>query len=219
MDIFAAIAQGDISAALACLDADPELYRTRRKRDGTTPVMFALYQGHPGLARALAERAAELDLAEAAALDRAERVRALLADGEEVDRRSPDGFTPLQYAAYFAAPDAAAVLLEAGADVHAVAKNPSRVQPLHAAVAGRCQPVVERLVAAGADVNAQQQGGFTPLHAAALNGDEHAVRTLLDAGADPGQATDEGVWAAELAASSGHEKLAELLRAAAGRPS
>jgi ankyrin repeat protein len=216
MDIFAAIAEGDAAAALACLDADPELGRSRRKRDGTTPVMFALYQGHPDLARALAARVGELGLAEAAALDGAARVRVLLGAGAEVDERSPDGFTPLQYAAFFAAPDAAAVLLDAGADVHAVAANTSRVRPLHAAVAGRCRPVVERLVAAGADVNARQQGGFTPLHAAALNGDDHVVRLLLDAGADPRQATDEGVRAAELAASAGHESLAELLRAAAG---
>ena len=214
MDIFAAIAQSDTDAVLAGLEAEPALARARRPGDGTTPIMFALYQGHVAMARAIAGQVAELDLAEAAALDHAERVRGLLAGGADVDQRSPDGFTPLQYAAYFGAPEAAAVLLEAGADVHAVAGNPSRVQPLHAAVAGRCHPVVRRLVAAGADVNARQQGGFTPLHSAALNGDEDTVHALLDAGADPARATDEGVRPADLAASSGHEPLAELLRSA-----
>ena len=57
--------------------------------------------------------------------------------GRPVDGRTADGFTPLQLAAYFGAPGAAADLIAAGADVDAVADNPMRIQPLHAAAAGR----------------------------------------------------------------------------------
>ena len=50
-----------------------------------------------------------------------------------MDRRTRDGFTPLQLAAYFGAARAAALLLARGAEVGAVADNPMRIQALHAA--------------------------------------------------------------------------------------
>ena len=41
------------------------------------------------------------------------------------------------------------------------------------------------LIAAGADVNATQHGGYTPLHEAAQHGDVEMVELFLSAGADP----------------------------------
>src|SRR6266545_3629279 len=155
-----------------------------------------------------------LDLAEAAALDYAARVAELIEGGAAADTRTPDGYTPLQLAAFFGAPAAAALLLQRGADPGAVADNPMRVQPLHAAVAGRHHEIAAQLVAAGVDVDARQQGGYTPLLAAAGSGDTALVRLLVDAGADPGLADDQGVRPAELAAQHGHDGLADELRAA-----
>ena len=43
----------------------------------------------------------------------------------------------------------------------------------------------ERLLAGGADPDAQQQGGFTALHAAAQHDDEELAAVLLRHGADP----------------------------------
>lgn len=89
---------------------------------------------------------------------------------------------------------AVAVLLEAGADVNARDKFTHRT-PLFAA----CSPagnalkpaLVERLLAAGADANATDDGGQTPLHALAMLPDspeKRAIRQLLlNAGADAGQ--------------------------------
>jgi len=89
-----------------------------------------------------------------------------------------------------------------------------RIQPLHAAVAGRHHDIAARLIAAGADVNARQQAGYTPLLAAAGNGDADLVHTLLDAGADPQLADDAGMRPADLADQHGHEALAAELRKA-----
>src|SRR5437016_3937895 len=134
-------------------------------------VLGALYQGQRDLARRLADEADSLNLAEAAALDELDRARELLDGGDDADARTPDGFTPLHLAAFFGAPRVAALLLARGADPAAVADNPMRVQPLHSAAAGRHHDIAVMLIAAGVDVNARQQGGYTPLQAAAANGD------------------------------------------------
>jgi ankyrin repeat protein len=71
--------------------------------------------------------------------------------------------------------------------------------------------VAERLLAAGADPNARQLGGFVPLHAAAQNGDKALAELLLDHGADPSLETDDGRSAAAIARAAGHDELAVRL--------
>lgn len=217
MDIFSAIDGGDLAGALAAVEADPAAGR-RRHPDGPTPVMHALYQGRADIATALADRLGDLDLAEASALDCAERVRALLDAGAAVDGRTPDGFTPLQLAAFFGAPDAAELLLARGADPDAVADNPMLIQPLHAATAGRHTRIALLLIGAGAALDGRQRHGWTPLMAAADHGDADVVAALLDAGADPSVTNDDGLAAAALARAKGNDAIADRIDAAlAGR--
>jgi ankyrin repeat protein len=226
MDLFEAISQGDAGTVRDLLAADPALGRARHPQQLVSPVLWAAYCHSPtrlrnptdnrlNLARTVAaqlERLGQpLDLHEAATLDAADRVGALLDAGAHVDARSPDGFTPLQLAAYFGAPAAAALLIERGAHVDAVADNPQQVTALHAAVAGRHPEVVRLLLAAGAQPDARQHGGWTPLLAAAQHGDAEMVEALLDAGADPTAANDEGVRPAELARQAGYDEVAALL--------
>jgi uncharacterized protein len=226
MDLFETISQGDADAVQDLLAAEPALGRARHPEQLVTPVLWAMYCHDPArlrnppdtrfdLARAIAhqlERLGQpLDLHEAAALDAADRVGALLDAGAHVDARSPDGFSPLHLAAYFGAPAAAALLIERGAQVDAVADNPQRVAPLHAAVAGQHPEVVRLLLATGAQPDARQHGGWTPLLAAAQHGDAETVAALLDAGADPVAANDEGVRPAELARQAGYRELAALM--------
>jgi ankyrin repeat protein len=230
MDLFEAIAQGDADAVRDLLAADPTLGATTHPDHGVSPVLWAMYCHSPtqfrnppdnrfDLARAIAAQLNQLgrplDLPEAAALDATGRVGALLDAGAQADVRSPDGFTPLQLAAYFGAPAAAALLVERGADVDAVADNPQRIAPLHAAVAGRRPEVVRLLLAAGAAPDARQQSGWTPLLAAAQHGNLEMAQALLDAGADPTAANDEGVRPADLARTHGHDEVAALIERAA----
>jgi uncharacterized protein len=137
-------------------------------------------------------------------------VTELLDEGEPVDGGTPDGFTPLQLAAYFGAARVAALLLSRGAAVAAVADNPMRIQALHAAAAGRHLEIATALLAAGADPNARQRGGYTPLMAAAGNGDTALAHALLAAGADPAGAVD-------VAREHGHTALADELAAVSAR--
>lgn len=134
----------------------------------------------------------------------------LAADPALVRTWSPDGYTALHFAAWLGHRDLAAALLDAGADVSAVARNEARVQPLHSAAAGRHAPVVALLLARGAEANARQHGGVAPLHSSAHGGDPESVRLLLKAGADPLALTDDGKSPRDLAH---HSKRAELILA------
>lgn len=104
-------------------------------------------------------------------------------DTHQVRAVSVDGFPPLYLAAFFGHAEIVTLLLQMGADCNAVAQNGSAVEPLHSAVAGRDARIVERLLLAGAHVNARQNGGFTPLHAALQNEDHQIVALLRRRGA------------------------------------
>jgi uncharacterized protein len=151
----------------------------------SSTIMEALYRGDRSRAEELSGDA-ELDIHEASSLGRVERVRELLAASASLaTSRSPDGFTPLHYAAFFGTAETAAALLEHGADPSAVAENDMRVQPLHSAAAVDATETARLLLDAGADPNAHQEGGFRPIDAAAQNGNEELYALLVERGAEP----------------------------------
>lgn len=206
-----AIEQGDTASVSRLLDTSPEL-AAQRDKQGISWILHAFYHRQPAIAELIASRRDDLDLHEAAALGRLEQAdRALAARPDAVAARSPDGFTPLHYAAFFGRPDMVALLIDHGADVNAVADNPTRVRPLHSAAACADVESCRRLLAAGADPDAQQQAGYTALMSAALHGNRELADVLLAAGAATGIATDDGRTAAEFAREGEHDELAELL--------
>ncbi len=214
-ELFEAIDRGDLLAVEAGVAAEPPL-AAERDADGVSATMHALYHGRAEIAEAIAASLPGLDIFEAAALGRAERVLELLAGEPSLaGSRSPDGFTALHYPAFFGRGDAVGAsraLLAAGADVNARSANDLSVLPLHSAVAGDHDDVVAVLLDAGADVNATQRHGWTPLHGAAQNGVDATVDRLLAGGADRAARNDDGKSAADLAAAAGHEALAARLR-------
>ena len=98
-----------------------------------------------------------------------------------------EGNSPIDLAA---TPEIAQLLIEAGADVDAVAADGA--QPIHAAAFRGKLEVVKFLVKNGADVNAKGPGDTTPLHLASTMSDaelkgadyEELVRFLIEKGAD-----------------------------------
>jgi ankyrin repeat protein len=174
--------------------------------------MQALYEGdREDAERLLAERSS-IDVFEAAAFGRVDRLRDLLdGDPDLANTFSPDGFTALHFSAFFSHPEAAALLIARGADVRARARNPMGVEPLHSAAAADQTRIAEMLLYAGADPDAVQEGGFVALHAAAQNGNEELAGLLLDAGADMSLTTQDGRTAAEIAREAGHTSLANSL--------
>ena len=168
-----------------------------------SPLLQAAYQQDW---HALEEiRAADgiANIAEAAAAGDVEAAAAFVKlDSGAVARRTADGFTALHLAAYFGHADVVALLLEAGADPNAVADNPTRLRPLHSAVAARDIIAVRFLLDAGADPDVAQSGGYTPLMAAAQHGDDDIVAALLERSADRTMTSDDGRTAADFASGA-----------------
>jgi ankyrin repeat protein len=199
LDVFAVIEAGDAERLRDLVEHD-ETQAAARDEQGVSAVMRARYLGRMDLVEPLVQAGPELDVFEAAALGATERLRDLL-DREPalVGAWSADGGQPLHFAAFFANPEAARVLVDRGADVNAVARGFNNVAPLHSAAAGGSREICLMLMERGSDVNARQQGGFTALHAAAQNADGELVRALLAAGADAAAATDDGKTARDYA--------------------
>ena len=116
-----------------------------------------------------------LDLYEASAVNDAASVKSILArDPHAHTTPAPDGFFALGLAAFFGSVDVLLILLDAGADGNAAARNDLRVCPLHSAAAHadveKADQMVALLLARGANPDVKQQGGWTPLHQAAAHG-------------------------------------------------
>ncbi len=81
---------------------------------------------------------------------------------------------------------------------------------LFAAIRGKDIEAVKRLVAAGADVNAVEDLGYTPLHVAAAGGQTEIVKLLLQRGAAPAVFTADGITPLHSAAMTGTPEVATL---------
>jgi ankyrin repeat protein len=211
LQFFDAIKAGRTDEATRMARQNPALLKTR-DTSGASPVLVAIYHQKADIATALASLAT-LDLFEASALGAVDRIQEILRqDAAAASTYAPDGFTPVALAAFFGRPEAARVLIAAGADVNAAARNPFKVQALHAAVAGRNMEIVRAVLSAGADANAQQQAGFRPIHEAANSANRELAELLIAHGADVALTNDAGKNAIDLAREKGHTEFATWLQ-------
>lgn len=209
--LFDAIKAGRVDEVTRLVREDPALAGAR-DASGASALLVATYNMKPDVVAALVELGAPVDIFEASALGRIDRLQEILnADRARASEHAPDGFTPVALASFFGQPEAVRVLIAAGADVNAAAKNPLKVQALHAAVAGRKVEVIKAVLAAGGNPNAQQQAGFRPIHEAAARGDRALAELLIAHGADPSLPNDAGVSAIDLAREKGHTEFADWL--------
>jgi ankyrin repeat protein len=148
----------------------------------SSTIRAALYKGD----RAQAERLAQehgADVFEAAALGDVGRLETCLREQPTgVHAWSDDGFTALHFAAFLGGADAVRLLVEAGSDVGAVARNEMLVEPLHSAAANGDVESCRILLAAGADPNARQQHDFTPMDEAVQEDNQPLIALLQSYG-------------------------------------
>jgi ankyrin repeat protein len=155
-----------------------------------TELLDALYRGDEQRVGELLTEDRELNVFEAAAFGRTDRLREVLAgDPASANAYGDDGFQPLGLACFFGQVEAARLLLDHGADPNTLSRNEHvKTNALHAAAASEnkgaevrlelCKLLLER----GADPSIAQGGSdFRAIDAARMNGDEELER-LLDAG-------------------------------------
>jgi uncharacterized protein len=152
-----------------------------------TELLKALHRGDDERVTELLAHQPELNVFEAAALGRTERLRELLAEEPaHANAYGEDGFQPLPLACFYGHVEAARILLDHGADSNTLARNEHiRTNALHAAAAAEnagpevryelCELLLER----GADPKIPQGGSdFRAIDAARQNGDERLERLL-----------------------------------------
>jgi len=150
-------------------------------------LLQALYRGEDEQVEKLLAVDPELDVFEAAAFGRSERLRELLdEDPSRANAFGDDGFHPLGLACFFGHAEAARLLLERGADVNALSTNEHvQTAAIHAAAAAAGDEttryeLVELALEHGADPNLPQGGGFRAIDAARQNGDARVEQLLLE---------------------------------------
>ncbi len=211
-EFFEAIQSGNAARVGELLAAQPAL-AAARSDTGVSAIMLAMYYGRQAIRDLLLAAGAELDIWEAAAAGRTERVAALLREDPGLaGAYAPDGFTPLGLAAFFGQRSVVELLLARGAEANTVSRNATGYTALTGAVARGHTEIVAALLAAGANAAHRYAAGYTPLHEAAGGGRLEIAKLLLARGADPNARTDDGKTPLATALEMGHSELAALLR-------
>ena len=195
LDVFEAAALGDLVELKCLLIASPELAHARREHCGGTPLHAA--RGNVEAARLLIEFGTDVNAVDG----ENQRLTSLHCRAEHGDVQMVD------------------LLLDHGANVHA---GSCMSTPLHCAVGGfqhappqRWREVAERLLQAGADINAGSpetgDPNWTPLHHAAWRNHIAAVSWLVEHGADRTRVNKYGSTPLETARYFGHSEIVEIL--------
>jgi ankyrin repeat protein len=136
--------------------------------------------------------------------------RLLIEAGANVNLANRKGITPLKEAAQIGAITLVQLLIENGANVD-LAPSDFRDSPLIVASAKNHIDVVRILLAAGANIRAQQSSGWSPLHYALLNKNIDMANLILGHGPDINASTLPGLRPLHLAALAGFVEICARL--------
>lgn len=138
-------------------------------------------------------------------------IATLLIDAEaEIDKKTPDGWTPLMFAAYYGRKEIAEMLIAKGADIHS--RNKYGWTILMEAVYQDRLEITSSLLGEGADVNAKNVYGTTALMLASEAGNIELVKLLLGEGAELNTKDNKAQTAMKLAGYNGHMDVVRLLQ-------
>ncbi|MES2603828.1 MAG: ankyrin repeat domain-containing protein [Pseudomonadota bacterium] len=235
------VSAGQREEALAMLAAGTEV--DAMKSDGSTALLYAVYQGDTQLVEQLLEAGADashmneygaLPIAEAAMQGNVDILGLLLEHGADANQGNPEGETALMIAARSGNLQAAKLLLDHGADVNKTETWGGQSAIMWAAA--QSQPdMLKLLIDHDADINAHgaarlwdrrimseprpkdmNKGGFSALLYAARQGCTACIPVLAEAGADLNATDPDRISALNLALINLHfETAAALIEAGA----
>jgi uncharacterized protein len=211
-ELFEVIHSGERSRVKTLLDSDPAL-ASAQDESGVSAILSSVYSGHPEIRDLLLSQGASLNLGEAAAVGRLDRVKEIVQENPALaNSYSTDGFPVVALASFFGHFELARYLTERGADINAAATNGTGYNALTGAIAGGHTEVVKWLLESGADANYKYGPGYAPLLLAAANGHLGIVKLLLAHDADPLAITNDGKSPLKLAEERKHQGVGEFLR-------
>ncbi len=184
-----------------------------KNESGVSAVLSSVYFGRKDIRELLLARGAKLELQDAVALGRLERVKELVGNNSALaNSYSSDGFPLVALAAFFGNAPVAHFLKEHGADINTIATNGSGYNALTGAVTSGHVEIVKWLLESGADANYRYGPGYTPLLTAAANGHLEIVKLLLAHGADKSAKSNDGKSALTLAEERKHSSVVAFLK-------
>ena len=214
-----AVTKGDIQVLEKMLNENPALLYARDAQ-GQSVYLIAAYAGQSAVMSLLESKGLALDIYEAAASHKVERMVELLRQAPGlVKMPNPAGDTLLHVAALCGRSAAIDNCIVYGPDF--AMRNPKRKNATAAHLGLQCpdQTAAEAMAFAmignGLDPNLATADGDTILHSAAHTGYPRVIRLLLQKGADPGARNAAGQTAMDIARAAGKSEAAELLRDAA----
>ena len=148
-------------------------------------------------------------LLEAATMGHEDCLRAVLAEGVDVNTKNEKDNTALILASYNDNLSCVETIIKEGADVNQ--SNEFNNSALNYAAAGGYEGIVQALVEAGANVNTLGYSKSTPLMWAAEGGNEICVQSLIRGGADVNIRDKEQCTALIMAATKGSQECVDLL--------
>jgi ankyrin len=160
---------------------------------------------------AITASGAELSVLDAAKNADRSAVRALIAQGADVNAAEADGTTALHWASYREDVESADLLLRAGARVNSA--NDLGATPLWIASQNGSAAMVRRLLQAGANPNAALLRGETPVMVASRSGKPDVVEQLLARGANGNARAARGQTALMWAVAQKHADVVKVLLA------
>ncbi|MDG2175692.1 MAG: ankyrin repeat domain-containing protein [Gammaproteobacteria bacterium] len=203
------VASGSRSHALDMIGEGTNV--NAQQSDGTSALLYAVYEDDLELVTALAEAGAEVNqrndygastMGEAAMVGNPEILKVLLEHGANANLTNLEGETPLMVVARAGNIDAAKLLLEYGAELDAQEHWGGQTATMWAA-AQQHPAMLALLIEAGADIDMKStarnwdltmmneprpkdmnNGGFSPLHYAAREGCTDCISVLAQGGAD-----------------------------------
>ena len=157
---------------------------------GRTAIGLAKQYGHTEIVELLSKRARQLDpekeimtIFDYAAIGDTEKIKSLIATGQDVNTKSKSGATALHWASSFGHIETAELLIQNGANVNSQDNTNSALTPLQLACSSGNKAVAELLLANGADISVINNAGDTALDIASQRNYPEIVELLQKHGA------------------------------------
>jgi len=217
-----AVLSGDVKGVERFLAGDPALLYAR-DANGQSVYLLAAYAGQAAVMSLLEAKGLVLDIYEAAAGGKLERVAELLRPAPGLLKiANPAGDTPVHVAALCNRSEVIENVIAYGPDFSL--RNPKRKNStaahlgLPSAPQAAAEAMAFAMIGNGLDPNLVDADGNTILHSAARSGYPRVIRLLLQKGGDANARNAAGRTALDIAVANGNSGAAELLGDAASIP-